>query len=56
MVRTLARSIREFKKPAIITPMLVTVEVILECIILPFTIAKLVNEMQAGCGMDVIIR
>ena len=55
MVRTLARSIREFKKPAIITPMLVTVEVILECII-PFTIAKLVNEMQAGCGMDVIIR
>ena len=55
MVKTLARSIREFKKPAIITPLLVTVEVILECII-PFTIAKLVNEMQAGCGMDVIIR
>ena len=55
MVKTLARSIREFKKPALLTPMLVTVEVILECII-PFTIAKLVNEMQAGCGMDVIIR
>ena len=55
MVKTLARSIREFKKPAILTPLLVTVEVILECII-PFTIAKLVNEMQAGCGMDVIIR
>ena len=55
MVRTLARSIREFKKPAIITPLLVTVEVILECII-PFTIARLVNEMQAGCGMDVIGR
>ena len=30
-------------------------EVILECII-PFVIANLVNEMQAGCGMDVIIR
>ena len=55
MVKTLARSIREFKKPALLTPLLVTVEVILECII-PFTIAKLVNEMQAGCGMDVIIR
>ena len=55
MVKTLARSIREFKKPALLTPMLVTVEVILECII-PFTIAKLVNEMQAGCGMDVIVR
>ena len=35
MVKTLARSIREFKKPALLTPMLVTVEVILECII-PF--------------------
>ena len=32
-----------------------TGEVILECII-PFIIANLVNEMQAGCGMDVIIR
>ena len=55
MVKTLARSIREFKKPAILTPLLVTCEVILECII-PFVIANLVNEMQAGCGMDVIIR
>ena len=54
MVKTLARSIREFKKPAILTPLLVTGEVILECII-PFIIANLVNEMQAGCGMDVII-
>ena len=55
MVKTLARSIREFKKPAIITPLLVVCEVILECII-PFTIANLVNEMQAGCGMDVIVQ
>ncbi len=53
MIKTLARSIREFKKPAILTPLLVTVEVILECII-PFVIANLVNQMQAGCGMDVI--
>ena len=55
MIKTLARSIREYKKTAILTPILVTVEVILECII-PFTIANLVNEMQQGCGMDVIIR
>ena len=53
MIKTLARSIREFKKPAILTPLLVVVEVVLECII-PFIIANLVNEMQAGCGMDVI--
>ena len=55
MIKTLARSIREFKKTAILTPILVTVEVVLECII-PFIIANLVNKMQAGCGMDVIVR
>ena len=54
MVKVLARSIREFKKPALLTPLLVVVEVVLECII-PFTIANLVNQMQAGCGMDVIV-
>ena len=55
MIKTLSKSIREFKKPAILTPILVVGEVVLECII-PFVIANLVNEMQAGCGMDVIIR
>ena len=55
MIKTLSKSIREFKKPAILTPILVVGEVILECII-PFVIANLVNEMQAGCGMDVIVR
>ena len=53
MVKVLARSIREFKKPAILTPLLVSVEVIMECAI-PFVIANLVNQMQAGCSMDVI--
>ena len=55
MIKTLSKSIREFKKPAILTPILVVGEVILECII-PFVIANLVNEMQAGCGMGVIIQ
>ena len=54
MIKTLARSIREYKKNAILTPILVIVEVVLECII-PFVIANLVNEMQAGCGMDAIL-
>ncbi len=53
MLKVLARSIREYKKAAILTPLLVTVEVILECAI-PFVIANLVNQMQAGCSMDVI--
>ena len=55
MIKVLARSIREFKKASILTPLLVTVEVILECAI-PFVIANLVNQMQAGCTMDVIVR
>ena len=33
MVKVLARSIREFKKPAILTPLLVSVEVVMECAI-----------------------
>ena len=53
MIRVLARSIRQYKKASILTPLLVTVEVILECAI-PFVIANLVNEMQAGCSMSVI--
>ena len=55
MLKVLARSVREFKKLSILTPILVLGEVVMECII-PFTIANLVNEMQAGCGMDVIVR
>ena len=54
MIKTLARSVREFKKTAILTPILVVVEVVLECII-PFVIADLVNDMQAGCDMETIV-
>ena len=55
MLKTLAKSIREYKKPAIMTPILVSFEVIMECII-PFVIAKLVSEIQSGCAMGVILR
>lgn len=55
MIKTLAQSVREYKKPAILTPIFVSLEVIMECII-PFLIATLVNEIKAGCGLDVIFR
>ena len=55
IIRTLSHSIREYKKASILTPLLVTVEVIMECAI-PFMIANLVNQMQAGCSMDVIVQ
>ncbi len=53
MIRELAKSIREFKKASLMTPMFVTMEVVLECII-PFVIAQLVNQIKAGCEFSVI--
>ena len=44
MVKTLSKSVREYKKAAILTPLTVSFEVILECII-PFIMARLINEM-----------
>lgn len=55
MIRELAKSIREYKRPAILTPIFVSLEVIMECII-PFIIAKLVNQIKDGCEFGVIIR
>ncbi len=49
------KSIREYRKPTILAPVFVTVEVIIECII-PFITALLVNQIQAGCSISVILR
>ncbi len=54
MYKILAKSIREYKKQSIQAPVLVSMEVLLECII-PFIIAKLVNEIKAGCEISTII-
>ena len=43
MFRTLLKSLRENKKNAVLTPILVSCEVVIECII-PMVIAKLVNN------------
>ncbi len=55
MLKELSKSIREYKKSSLATPILVTMEVILECII-PFLIAKLVNQIKAGCAFEVIVQ
>ncbi len=55
MLKELAKSIREYKKSSIMAPILVSMEVVMECII-PFILAKLVNQIKAGCGLDVILR
>ena len=53
MIRELAKSIREYKKVSIMTPILVSMEVVMECLI-PFIIANLVNQIKAGCEFQVI--
>ena len=55
MIKILAKSIREYKKPSLLAPILVSGEVVLECII-PFLTANLVNEIKNGCSLDVIVQ
>ncbi len=54
MIKTLAKSIREFKKPSILTPILIIGEVVIECLI-PYIIANLINEIKAGCEFSTIL-
>ena len=55
MLKTLMKSIGEYRKATILTPVLVIGEVIVECLI-PFVISRLVDEIQAGCELSVIMR
>ena len=55
MIKTLAKSIREYKKASILTPIIIAGEVAIECII-PFVTANLVREIQNGCELGVIIK
>ncbi|MBQ7337068.1 MAG: ABC transporter ATP-binding protein [Clostridia bacterium] len=55
MLKKLAASIREYKKASILTPLFVSLEVVIECII-PLLTADLINEIEGGCGLDVIAR
>lgn len=49
MIKELAKSIREYKAASILTPVFVSIEVVLECLI-PFIIAQLVNSIDVGAG------
>ena len=55
MIKTIMKSIREYKAPSIWTPILIIGEVAMECM-LPFIIAQLINEIQAGCEFSVIAK
>lgn len=53
MIQTLGKSIRQYRKESIKTPVFVTLEVIMECI-LPLVMAELIDEMTATSMNPVI--
>lgn len=54
MIKKLMGCVREYKKPSVLTPILVSFEVVMECII-PFFIAKLINHIENGTDMKMIL-
>lgn len=55
IIRVLKKSIREYKRGSILTPILVAFESLTECF-LPLMVATLVNKMQNGCDLSVIVK
>ena len=49
MVKTLLKSVREYKKPAIITPIFMVLEALCECLI-PFFMAELITAIKPAPG------
>lgn len=54
MIKKLLSCVREYKKPTIITFLLITLEVIIECII-PFVTASLVNQIKVGIEIKALL-
>lgn len=60
MIRTLLKSVREYKKPSLITPFFMTLEAFCECLI-PFFMAKLIGKIDvegitSGAAMHEILK
>ena len=54
MVKTLLKSVREYKKPAIITPIFMVLEAFCECLI-PFFMAKLITAIKPVPGEEAML-
>ena len=54
MIKTLMGCVREYKKTSVLTPIFVSVEVVMECII-PYFIAKLIHHIENGADMKMIL-
>ncbi len=55
MIKTLAKSIREYKTSSILAPLFIAGEVAIECII-PYVTAMLVGKIQDGCELSEIVK
>ena len=55
MIKKLMKCIREYKKPAILAPLIIAGEVAIECFI-PFVTAELVRNIESGCELSVIVK
>ena len=54
MLKRLARCLGKYKIFAILSPVLILGEVVIECL-MPFIIANLVNDINAGCELNEIV-
>lgn len=54
MIKKLAKSIREYKKPTLLTLLFIIGEAVIESVI-PFITARLVNQIKAGAGLSFIL-
>ena len=55
MIKNLMKCVREYKKPAILAPLIIAGEVAIECFI-PFVTAELVRNIESGCELSVIVK
>ena len=55
MIKKLSRSIREYKKQTILTPLFMIGEVGMECTI-PLITKDLINALESQCEMSTILR
>ena len=55
MIKTLMKSIREYKLCSVLAPLIIAGEVVVECII-PFVTAELVRRIEENSGMEEIIK
>ncbi len=55
MLKRLVKCIGEYKTPTILTPVLVIGEAIIESL-MPFIIANLINDINAGCELENIVK